>query len=120
MGYLLNRRRRPGSKEAGTSSEQEQTSTSGQGSQQQYTHILCISPDAPTNPVLFWLGNFDPVETRFILNGASGPLKLDLGDTLYAPNLLEDEEVRMQIHASCMLLTCPSCLSQAVSALQGQ
>ncbi len=100
-------------------------STSGQGSQQQYTHVLCISPDAPTNPVLFWLGNFDPVETRFILNGALGPLKLDLGDTLYAPNLLEDEVVRMRVHASCMLLTCPPCLfsgsvsvARAVKAVQ--
>ena len=72
----------------------DQASSSGQEQQQQqYTHILCISPDAPTNPVLYWLGNFDPVETRFLLDGALGPLKLDLGDTLYAPNLLEDAEV---------------------------
>lgn len=81
--------RRPQGKELSTS---EQAPSSGQ-EQQHYTHILCISPDAPTNPVLYWLGIFDPVETRFILDGAQGPLKLDLGDTLYAPNLLEDEEV---------------------------
>ena len=81
--------RRPQGKE---SSSSEHAASLGQ-EQQQYTHILCISPDAPTNPVLYWLGNFNPVETRFTLEGAQGPLKLDLGDTLYAPNLLEDEEV---------------------------
>ena len=86
------RERRPHGKEA-NSAEQGEASTSGQNGQPQYTHILCISPDAPTNPVLYWLGNFDPTETRFIMDTAHGPHKLDLGDTLYAPNLLEDEEV---------------------------
>lgn len=60
-----------------------------------YTHLLCISPDAPTNPVLYWLGNFNAVSTRFLLEGAKGPLRLDLGDTLYAPNLMEDVQVGM-------------------------
>lgn len=83
------RERRPHGKEA-HSAEQGEASTSGQA---QYTHILCISPDAPTNPVLYWLGNFNATETRFIMDTAHGPHKLDLGDTLYAPNLLEDEEV---------------------------
>ena len=64
----------------------------GQG-EPQYTHFLCVSPDAPTNPVLYWLGNFDAQNTRFLLEGAMGPLRLDLGDTLYAPNLLEDHQV---------------------------
>ena len=60
---------------------------------QQFTHLLCISPDAPTNPVLFWLSTFDAAATRFLLESAKGPLRLDLGDTLYAPNLMLDEQV---------------------------
>ncbi|DBA96005.1 TPA: hypothetical protein ACH3X1_001510 [Trebouxia sp. C0004] len=60
----------------------------------QHTHFLCISPDAPTNPVLYWLGAFDHQNTKFILDGAKGPLKLDLGDILYAPNLMIDGKGR--------------------------
>ena len=77
-----------------TGKEEAKTSSSGQEEEPQYTHFLCVSPDAPTNPVLFWLGNFDAVNTRFLLEGATGPHRLDLGDTLYAPNLLEDHQVR--------------------------
>ncbi|KAK9813362.1 hypothetical protein WJX73_002296 [Symbiochloris irregularis] len=62
--------------------------------EQQYTHLLCISPDAPTNPVLYWLGNMSANPTRFLLEGAKGPLHLDLGDVLYAPNLMIDAEGR--------------------------
>lgn len=58
-----------------------------------HTHFLCISPDAPTNPVLYWLGAYDTQSTRFIMDGAKGPLKLDLGDVLYAPNLMRDGQV---------------------------
>ena len=58
-----------------------------------YTHLLCISPDAPTNPVLFWLGNYDEQRSEFLLAGAKGPRRLDLGDILYAPNLLVDAQV---------------------------
>ncbi len=100
--------RRPQGKESSTS-EHAATSGQEQQQQQQYTHILCISPDAPTNPVLYWLGNFDPTETRFILDGALGPLKLDLGDTLYAPNLLEDEEVCTIIYMPWQHLRCCCC-----------
>ncbi len=60
----------------------------------QFTHLLCISPDAPTNPVLYWLSTFDAAATRFLLGTAKGPLRLDLGDTLYAPNLMLDEQAR--------------------------
>lgn len=60
----------------------------------QHTHFLCISPDAPTNPVLYWLGAYDHQNTKFILEGAKGPLKLDLGDILYAPNLMIDGKGR--------------------------
>ena len=61
---------------------------------QPYTHLLCISPDAPTNPVLYWLGNMAPQGTRFLLDGAKGPLHLDLGDVLYAPNIMVDHKVQ--------------------------
>ena len=64
-----------------------------QQQQQPYTHLLCISPDAPTNPVLYWLGNMAPEGTRFLLEGAKGPLHLDLGDVLYAPNIMVDHKV---------------------------
>jgi len=70
-----------------------ETSTSGQGSP--HTHFLCVSPDAPTNPVLYWLGNLDSASTRFLLEGAKGPLRLDLGDILYAPNLMVDDKVNL-------------------------
>ena len=96
------RERRPHGKEA-HSAEQGEASTSGHDGQAQYTHILCISPDAPTNPVLYWLGNFNATETRFIMDTAHGPHKLDLGDTLYAPNLLEDEEVPCQLSTHCSI-----------------
>ncbi|KAK9821729.1 hypothetical protein WJX81_006531 [Elliptochloris bilobata] len=67
---------------------------SGGGWELAYTHFLCVSPDAPTNPVLYWLGNFDAEKTRFLLDTARGPLRLDLGDLLYAPNLLRDDRGR--------------------------
>lgn len=70
---------------------QRRRSTSGQ--EQLYTHLLCISPDAPTNPVLYWLGNVSTEPTRFLLESAKGPLHLDLGDVLYAPNLMIDAHV---------------------------
>jgi len=55
-------------------------------------HFLCISPDAPTNPVLYYLGPY--VGGRFLLEEASGPHRLDLGDTLYAPNTFVDARGR--------------------------
>ena len=66
----------------------------GSAPQPQFTHFLCVSPDAPTNPVLYWVGNFDAKNTRFLLEGAHGPTKLDLGDVLYAPNLMKDAKVQ--------------------------
>lgn len=65
----------------------------GHEDKQRYTHLLCISPDAPTNPVLYFLGNMSHSPTQFLLDGAKGPLQLDLGDVLYAPNFLIDAEV---------------------------
>jgi beta-fructofuranosidase len=59
-----------------------------------YAHFYCVSPDAPTNPVMYWLGHFDPVTIKFRLDRAVGPYRLDLGDTVYAPNILEDAQGR--------------------------
>ncbi len=79
----------------------------GTAPQQQFTHFLCVSPDAPTNPVLYWVGNFDAKNTRFLLEKAKGPTKLDLGDVLYAPNLMKDAKVQSGMvcstewHAGC-------------------
>ena len=58
-----------------------------------FTHLLCISPDAPTNPVLYYLGTMDQAACRFQLTGAKGPLRLDLGDVMYAPNCMNDPQV---------------------------
>ena len=55
-------------------------------------YFLCISPDAPTNPVLYWLGHCQ--RGRFLLEEARGPHRLDLGDTLYAPNTYVDPHGR--------------------------
>ena len=76
---------------AGASSSSQQPQPKQQP--QPHTHFLCISPDAPTNPVLYWLGAYDSQKTRFIMEGAKGPLKLDLGDIMYAPNLMIDGQV---------------------------
>ena len=61
-----------------------------------HDHFFCVSPDAPTNPVLYWTGPFDAAATppRFGLEEASGPHRLDLGDVLYAPNLMTDSRGR--------------------------
>ena len=74
--------------------ESQQPPAQQQQPPKRHTHFLCISPDAPINPVLYWLGAFDQQNTKFILEGAKGPLKLDLGDILYAPNLMIDGQVR--------------------------
>ena len=77
------------------SAEAQQPPAQQQQPPKRHTHFLCISPDAPINPVLYWLGAYDQQNTKFILEGAKGPLKLDLGDTLYAPNLMIDGQVRL-------------------------
>jgi hypothetical protein len=80
----------------GTASRSSPGETSEAAPQEpRLTHFLCISPDAPTNPVLYWLGPFDSTNTRFLLEQAKGPLRLDLGDVLYAPNTLQDAQVRL-------------------------
>ena len=79
---------------ASAGAESQQPPLQQQQPPKRHTHFLCISPDAPINPVLYWLGAFDQQNTKFILEGAKGPLKLDLGDVLYAPNLMIDGQVR--------------------------
>lgn len=83
------------SREDSANAGAETQQAAAQQQQLQHTHLLCISPDAPINPVLYWLGAFDQQNTKFILEGAKGPLKLDLGDILYAPNLMIDGQVRL-------------------------
>lgn len=61
-------------------------------------HLFCVSPDAPTNPVLYWTGSYDAGAARFLLDGADGPHRLDLGDVLYAPNLLVDAAGRTVLY----------------------
>lgn len=50
-----------------------------------------MSPDAPTNPSLYWLGSFSEAKGTFDVDKAKGPYRLDLGDVLYAPNIMKDE-----------------------------
>ena len=58
--------------------------------------MFCVSPDRPTNRVLYWTGMFercagdDDVTATFDLAGACGPHALDGGDVLYAPTVLTD------------------------------
>jgi hypothetical protein len=53
------------------------------------THLFSVS--AGVCPAIYWLGRY--TEGRFDLYAADGPHALDLGDVLYAPNLLEDAQV---------------------------
>ena len=62
------------------------------------TYFFCISPDAPTNPVLYWLGHLDE-EDVFHFGNEAKPTRLDLGDIVYAPNLMEDENGEMLLWA---------------------
>eukprot|EP00775_Hariotina_reticulata_P002344 gene2344-2651_t len=58
-----------------------------------YTHFYSISPDACTNPSIYWLGRY--TAGRFDLDNAKGPIRLDLGDVLYAPNVMRDDYGRV-------------------------
>ena len=57
-------------------------------------HLFTVSPDAPTNPVLYWIGHMLEKSAsrcpKFDIANARGPFKLDLGDILYAPNVCQD------------------------------
>jgi hypothetical protein len=60
-----------------------------QEQQQQHTHMFSVS--AGVCPAIYWLGHY--LEGRFDLEQAEGPYPLDLGDVVYAPNLMEDAQV---------------------------
>ena len=57
-------------------------------------HFFTVSPDAPTNPVLYWTGHMLEEDSencpKFDIDNAKGPFRLDLGDILYAPNVCQD------------------------------
>lgn len=63
----------------------------GQPKQPLQRHLLSVSPDYCINMVQYWLGDY--AEGRFDLQGADEPFLLDLGDIMYAPNLLTDKHV---------------------------
>lgn len=56
-------------------------------------HFFCMSPDSVSNPTYYWLG--PRAGDNFLIDQAVGPFKLDLGDVLYAPNTLQDAQVRI-------------------------
>lgn len=99
------------------STEEDGHTYSAQNSavQSRQWHFFTVSPDAPTNPVLYWTGFVeDPDEQlfgmdelnnnnnnnnisggpRFVMETAKGPYRLDLGDILYAPNVCRDDSGR--------------------------
>jgi len=52
--------------------------------------MLCVSPDRPTNRVVYWVGSYDSGTATFDLETSSGPHALDGGDVLYAPQIFTD------------------------------
>ena len=59
-------------------------------SQPAHTHLFCVS--VGRSPAIYWLGNYSA--GKFDLPSAAGPYPLDLGDLLYAPNVLANSKVR--------------------------
>lgn len=53
------------------------------------THLFSVS--AGVCPAIYFLGRYS--EGRFDLAASDGPHALDLGDVVYAPNLLQDAQV---------------------------
>jgi beta-fructofuranosidase len=68
------------------------SSSSSSSSQAISRHMLCVSPDYCVNVPLCYLGSY--AAGRFELDAAVPPQRLDLGDVLYAPNVLTDAQVR--------------------------
>jgi hypothetical protein len=54
-------------------------------------HMFAVSPDYCVNMVQYYLGSY--AQGRFDLQGADGPFPLDLGASMYAPNVLTDKQV---------------------------
>lgn len=67
------------------------TSTASIGHQPIRRHLLSVSPDYCVNMVQYWLGDY--AAGKFDMEAADGPHKLDLGDIMYAPNVLTDKQV---------------------------
>lgn len=67
-------------------------------------HMLCISPDYCVNMAQYYLGDY--AAGKFDLEKASGPHALDLGDILYAPNLLTDKHVSIRTLPIIIMLPC--------------
>jgi hypothetical protein len=78
---------------AATKNNPTSTPQGNQQLQQQERTFFCVSPDYCVNTSEYWLGIYDATTATFDLEGAQGPFKLDLGDILYAPNLLQDNKV---------------------------
>lgn len=55
------------------------------------SHLFSISPDACTNPSLYFLGTY--ADGKFDLATATGPFRVDLGDIFFAPNIMVDMKV---------------------------
>ncbi|GBG86279.1 hypothetical protein CBR_g41273 [Chara braunii] len=53
-------------------------------------HMLCVSPDTPANPVLYWVGVYE----RGTFTPKGGVKRLDLGNVVYAPNCCVDNKGR--------------------------
>jgi beta-fructofuranosidase len=56
---------------------------------QQHTHMLSVS--VGVCPAIYWLGRYKG--GKFDLVNAEGPYALDMGDVVYAPNLMVDKQV---------------------------
>ncbi|KAK9812554.1 hypothetical protein WJX73_008374 [Symbiochloris irregularis] len=69
---------------------------SGNGKQQP-THAFITSPDAPTNPAIYWLGTLE--NGKFPIEKAEGPFRLDIGNVAYAVNSMRDQQGRTLLWA---------------------
>jgi sucrose-6-phosphate hydrolase SacC (GH32 family) len=58
-------------------------------------HMFSVSPDYCVNMIQYWLGDY--ADGKFDMEGAGGTHKLDLGDVMYAPNVLTDEHVSVAL-----------------------
>eukprot|EP00878_Enallax_costatus_P011352 GHUV01011855.1.p1 GENE.GHUV01011855.1~~GHUV01011855.1.p1 ORF type:complete len:508 (+),score=138.82 GHUV01011855.1:481-2004(+) len=57
-------------------------------SQTAHTHLFCVSMGR--SPAIYWLGKYST--GKFDLAAAAGPFPLDMGDLLYAPNVLANSK----------------------------
>jgi hypothetical protein len=78
------------------SSNGHSNGSSSSGAEPISRHMLCVSPDYCVNVPLAYLGSYAAGRFDFdtAAAAAAGPQRLDLGDILYAPNILTDDQVR--------------------------